>query len=374
MLKAYKYELFPNTTQRKELSSALGSCRYIYNLSLQKKVEAYKSGNSYSKYDLMKQLTILKKELKWLNEPCAQSLQQAIIDLDKAFINFFKHGAGFPKFKKKSNHQSFRIPVAVKIDFDKSKVQIPKVGYVPLNISRIFSGQVRQATVSKTPTKRYFISILVETGTSAPKLKPILNETSIGIDLGIKHFAVLSNGRKIDNPRNLVKSLKKLRIAQRSLARKKKGSKRREQQRIKVARIHERVTNQRKDFLHKLSTEITNQYDSICIENLNVSGMLKNGKLAKHISDASWGSFETMLKYKATWYGKNILQIGMFEPSSKMCSCGTINKELKLSQREWTCSSCGKTHDRDTLAANNIKEIGLRTPPSIRQREAIACA
>lgn len=374
MLRAYKYELFPTEDQKTQLNGAFGSCRFVYNLALETKIAAYQSGKNLTCFDLCKQLTELKKELDWLNAPPSHTLQQSLSNLDAAYTRFFKGKASFPKFKKKSNRQSFRIPIAVKVDFEKGLVKLPKYGNISLIISRAFEGTVRQATVSKTPTDRYYISILVETGKPVKELRPIKEETTVGIDLGIKHFATLSDGRKIENPRNLIKAQRKLRIAQRSLARKKKGSNRRDRQRIVVAKIHEKVTNQRKDFQHKLSTEIINQYDSVVIENLNVGGMVKNPKLSKHISDASWGTFETMLKYKAEWYGKNILQIGRFEPSSKMCSCGKINNELKLSNREWTCKSCNTTHDRDILAANNIKRFGLRTRPNIRQREALACA
>jgi putative transposase len=374
MYKAFKYELQPNENQKVQLNGAIGSCRLVYNLALETKNAAYQSGKIYSCFDLIKQLPELKRANPWLKETPANALQQAISNLDNAFTNFFKGRASFPKFKKKSGRQSFRIPKGIKIDFDNQMVKLPNFGKIKLSISRKFCGTIRQATVSKTPTNRYFISILVETGEPKAKLAPIKEETSIGIDLGIKHFATLSDGRKIDNPKNLIKAQKKLRIAQRSLSRKKKGSKRREKQRLIVAKIYEKVANQRKDFQHKLSTEIVNRYDTICIENLNIAGIIKNPKLAKNISDASWGSFETMLKYKADWYGKNILQIGRFEPSSKMCVCGVINNDLKISDRDWTCKSCNTTHDRDILAANNIKKFGLRTPPNIRQREALACA
>lgn len=374
MLRAYKYELFPSETQKAQLNGAFGSCRFVYNLALETKIAAYQSGKNLSCFDLSKQLTDLKKELAWLSDTPAQSLQQALSNLDSAYTNFFKGKASFPKFRKKSGRQSFRIPVAVNVDFEKGTVKLPKFGEVDLALSRKFEGTARQATVSKTPTNRYFVSILVENGKANLSLQPIKEATTVGIDLGIKHFAILSDGRKVENPRNLIKAQHRLGIAQRSLSRKKKGSNRREKQKLAVAKIHEKVVNQRKDFQQKLSTEIINRYDSVAIENLNVAGMVKNHCLAKHISDASWGTFVSMLEYKAEWYGKNILQIGRFEPSSKMCTCGKINNALKLSDRAWTCNSCGVTHDRDVLAANNIKNFGLRTRPSIRQREALACA
>jgi len=364
MLKSYKYSLRPTELQKHQLNGAFGSCRVIYNLALETKNIAYQSGKNLSCFDLIKQLPELKKEFVWLNEVPSQSLQQVISNLDNSFTNFFKGRASFPKFKKKDSKQSFRIPIAVKVDFDKWTVSLPKYGKFSFNRDRKFEGLVKQATVSRTTTGKYFISILVDTFKEKELLKPITENTTIGIDLGIKHFATLSDGTKIDNNRFLVQSLKDLRREQRSFARKKKGSNRRLKQKLVVATIHEKVTNQRKDFLHKLSAEIVNRYDSIAIENLNVAGMIKNPKLAKHIQDASWGTFETYLKYKADWKGKNILQIGRFEPSSKICSCGKINNELKLSQRTWTCKHCETTHDRDILASQNIKKFGLRTQPT----------
>jgi len=364
MLRAYKYELRPTNEQKSQLNGAFGSCRFVYNLALETKNTAYQSGKNLSCFDLIKQLPELKKAFLWLNDVPSQSLQQAISNLDNSFTNFFKGRARFPKFKKKDGKQSFRIPIAIKVDFDNWTVTLPKYGKVSFNRDRSFTGNVKQATVSKSTTGRYFISVLVDTTQSKKQLATISEGTTIGIDLGIKHFAILSDGTKIDNNRFLQQSLKKLRVAQRSFARKKKGSNRRLMQKKVVAKIYDKVTNQRKDFLHKLSTQIVNEYDSIAIENLNIAGMIKNRKLARHIADVSWGTFETFLKYKADWYGKNILQIGMFEPSSKMCSCGKVNNELNLSQRTWTCNSCNATHDRDILAAQNIKRFGLRTQPT----------
>jgi putative transposase len=359
MLRAYKYELEPTSEQKQQLNGAFGSCRAVYNLALETKNRAYQAGKNLTCFDLMKQLPDLKEEFVWLKDVPSQSLQQAISNLDNAFTNFFKGRASFPKFKKKDAKQSFRIPISVRVNFETNCVRLPKCGDVKFYNSREFEGEVKQATVSKTTTGRYFISILVEDKKELPIKKEIKESTTIGIDLGLKHFAILSDGTKIENPKFLVKAQKELKVQQRSLSRKKKGSKRREKQKLVVAKLYEKITNQRKDFLHKLSTQIVNEYDSVAIENLNVSGMIKNKNLAKHIEDVSWGTFESYLKYKADWYGKNILQIGRFEPSSKMCSCGKVNNQLKLSQREWVCVSCGTLHDRDILAANNIKKFGL---------------
>jgi putative transposase len=359
MLKAFKYELIPTQEQKHQLNGAFGACRIIYNLALETKNMSYKSGKTLSCFELMKQLPDLKEGFTWLKDVPSQALQQSIYNLENSFTNFFKSRTGFPKFKKKNAKQSFRIPVAVKVDFESWTVALPKYGKVKFHNSREFQGTVKQATVSKSTTGRYFISILVDTFQDNKELKPIKEETTIGIDLGIKHFAILSDGRKIENPKFLINSFKELRVAQRSLSRKNKGSNKRLIQKLKVARIYEKIRNQRSYFLHKLSTQIVNEYDSIAIENLNVSEMIKNRSLSKYIADANWGTFETYLKYKAAWQGKNILQIGRFEPSSKMCSCGKVNNDLKLSDREWTCKSCGTIHDRDILAANNIKKFGL---------------
>ena len=372
MFKAYRYELRPTELQKQQLNGAFGSCRFIYNLALETKISSYQRGKNVSCFDLMKQMTQLKKDLVWLSETPTASLQHSISHLDNAYTNFFKGRASFPKFKSKSDKQSFKIPTPIKVDFDSWTVTLPKYKEISFNRDRIFKGSVRNATVNKTKTGRYFISIIVDSDNNVHKPKAVKAKTTVGIDLGLKHFIVLSDGTKVDNPKFLNRSLKELRIAKRSLARKVKGSNRRAIQKIKVAIIHERVTNQRKDFLHKLSTEIVNQYDSIAIENLNVAGMVKNRCLSRSISDAGWGMFTGFLAYKAEWYGKNILEIGRFEPSSKMCSCGKINNELKLSDREWTCVHCGTKHDRDILAANNIKNFGLRAKPNKRQREAIA--
>jgi putative transposase len=359
MLKDYKYELIPTELQKIQLNGAFGSCRMIYNLALETKNTAYQAGKNLTCFDLMKQLPELKETFEWLKDVPSQSLQQAISNLDNSFTNFFKGRASFPKFKKKTSRQSFRMPIAIKVDFINCTVRLPKYGDVKFHNSREFVGEVKQATVSRTTTGRYFISILVDNKKELPVKKEIKESTTIGIDLGLKHFAIFSNGIKVENPKFLVSNLKRLRVEQRSLSRKKKGSNKREDQKLVVAKLHEKITNQRKDFLHKLSTQIVNEYDSIAIENLNVSGMIKNKNLAKHIADVSWGTFESFLKYKAEWYGKNILQIGRFEPSSKMCSCGKINNDLKLHHREWTCGHCNTTHDRDILAANNIKKFGL---------------
>jgi putative transposase len=358
MLKAYKYRLNPNNEQIILLNKHIGACRFIYNLALETKQIAY-VGNKHnlSCFELHSQLKDLKEELPWLKEVNSQSLQQAITNLDKAYTTFFKGQTSFPKFKKKSNGGSFNIPQNVKI-ID-CKLIIPKFtnkNGIDIVLHREIKGEVRQATISRTPTGKYFVSILCETG-EKNKVKPkIKEETTIGIDLGIKDFAITSNGDVFTNPKYLRKAQSKLKYIQRKYSKNKgKRTKR------KLAKLHEKITNKRKDFLHKVSTKLIRENQTICLENLNVSGMLKNHKLAQSISDVSWSTFVNMLEYKADWYGVNILKIGRFEPSSKTCSCcGYINNVLTLSDREWICVKCNTEHDRDINAAINIKNFSLR--------------
>jgi putative transposase len=369
MLRAYKYELNPTEDQRLALSKMMGCVRFVYNLALETKITAYSMGKNLSCFDLINQLPDLKKDLEWLRECPSQPLQQTISNLDTAYTNFFKKRAGFPKFKSKKNKQSVRFPSNIKVDFDNYTVDIPKIRLVKFFKDRHFKGEIKQATISKTSTFRYYISVLVETGKPVIKPKPIKEKTAVGIDFGVKTFAVLSDGTVFTNNHFFKTAQRTLRIEQRKLSRRyKKGAKEQsksyQKQRLLVAKLHEKIANKRHDYLHKISTSIIKKYDTICLEDLNIAGMLKNNKLSLAIAETSWSEFESMLKYKAEWYGKNILYIGRFEPSSKLCSnCGTINKELQLKDREWTCENCGTTHDRDSNAATNIKVMGLRTQP-----------
>jgi putative transposase len=356
ILKAYKYRLNPTLEQCVLIDRHIGACRFIYNLALETKQIAYASMSvNLSCFDLMRQLTQLKTECEWLKEINSQSLQQSITHLDTAYTNFFKGQGEFPKFKsKRKSSQSFNIPQSVSLKGNKLIIPKFKRG-IDIVLHREFEGKIKQATISKTPTGKYFVSILVETvDNSIPKTK-VNAQTTLGIDLGIKDFAITSNGEVFENPKLLKKSMSKLKFVQHKFSRN-KGKRTKH----KLALLHEKVANQRKDFLHKVSKKLIVENQTIALETLKVKNMVKNHNLAQSISDASWGTFVTMLEYKAEWYGVNIIRIGTFEPSSKMCTCGRINKELKLSDRVWTCQSCHTTHDRDILAANNIKKFALR--------------
>ena len=358
MIRAIKYELNPTNGQKQMLNQAFGNCRFVYNWALDKKIKAYQEDKkTLSCFDLMKELTSFKKKegFEWLNLSGSQQLQQSVSNLDKAFSNFFRAKKGFPKFKSKHNKQSFRIPQNVKINYEKYKLFIPKIGWVKFYKDKHIEGVIKFATVSKTPTNRYFVSITFET-----EQKRRYGKGAVGVDLGIKHLAITSDGEIFENQKYLKQNLKKLRAEQRSLQRKfKKGkeqSNNYRKQRLRVALLHEKISNQRKDYLHKLTTYLATTYETVCIEDLAVKNMVKNHNIALSINDCGWGMFRQMLEYKV----KDLRVIGRFSPSSKMCSCGEINKELKLSDRVWTCKACGVTHDRDELAANNIKKFGLR--------------
>lgn len=362
MLKTYKYRLYPNKEQSILLNKHFGCTRWLYNYALNKKVTTYTSEKKHlSRFDLQKNLPSLKKneETSWLAEVNSQSLQSTLKNLDAAFIRFFREKKGFPKFKsKKTNNFSFTVPQSIDVNFDIHKVSFPKFKEgINFIVDRKFLGEIRQATVKKMPSGKYFIFILVNTEGKIKKAPKPKIEKAIGIDLGIKDFLIMSDGTKINNPTFLKKSLKKIKREQRWLSRKQKGSKNREKQRIVVAKHYEHITNQRIDFLQKLSSKLVceNQATTFCLEDLSVKNMMKNHNLAQAISDVSWSKFIRFMSYKCEWYGKNMLFIGRFDPSSKMCShCGHINHELKLSDRVWICPKCGKKHDRDINAANNI--------------------
>jgi putative transposase len=376
--RAYKYRIYPTKQQEVLIAKHLGSCRFIYNYALAKKVKAYQvDGTNLSRFDIQADLPNMKKseEYCWLKEVNSLSLQASLANLDSAYTKFFREHKGFPRFKsKKDSKQSFSIPQNTRVDFENGRIFIPKFkGGIKTKFHRTFEGIVKSSTISRTATGKYFISILVEVNEPDVPMKPICENKAVGIDLGIKTFAVLSDGTEIPNPKHLKQSLDKVKKLQRSLSHKNKGSKNRDKARRKLALAHEQVTNRRNDFLHKVTSYLVNNYDTICLEDLNVKGMVKNHHLAQALEDIAIGTFNTLLEYKAKERGVNILRIGRFAPSSKMCTCGYINHNLTLAMREWVCPECGKVHDRDFLAANNIKRFAFRNINTVGTTEIHAC-
>ncbi len=359
---AYKYRIYPTCEQVSYLSQVFGSVRFVWN-------QLVKNFNSYDKNGPNRPMSekILKDDPQypWLNESISYALQQKRMDFEETKKQYFnkkrKVQLGRMSFKKRGGRDSFRIPGQAlgfnsAIDFEASTLKIPKMTPLKLIVDRKFSGEVKSATISKNPSGQYFASILVE-----EEIELMQNTgRSIGIDLGLTSLITLSDGTKVDNPRWFRESQAKLARAQKWLAKKVKGSKRREKQRIKVAKIYQKITNQRDWFLHNLSTWLVHNYDSICTENLRVKNMIKNHKIAKSIQDASWAKLIAMINYKSTWYGKSFVKVDTWFASSKICSCcGFKMSEMNLSVRSWTCPSCGVLHDRDINAAINIENQGL---------------
>jgi putative transposase len=364
MIRAYKYRIYPNKKQQELLVKHFGCVRFLYNWGLDKKNKSYQNtGKSPSCFDLIKELKNMKSEYEWLREVNSQSLQMAFRNLDNAFQRFFKKQSRYPKFKKKFRKQSCQFPQHSKVDFENNILYVAKFREgIKCKFHRKFDGKIRTVIISMTSSGKYFASITVENNEELPVKCSPERRNSIGVDLGIKHFATLSTSEKVDNPRHLKRSENKLRRKQRQLSKKKKGSSNRNKARKQLAKMHEKISNQRKDFLHKLSKRLIDENQAVCLEDLNVSGMIRNHKLAKCISDVGWRTFRTFLDYKSDWYGKHVLTIGRFDPSSKMCDqCGYINNKLLLKDRHWTCN-CGAKHDRDILAARNILNFAFCTP------------
>lgn len=362
MLRTIKYELNPTKAQKTLIRQSCGCCRKVYNVMLDRKISAYKEdGTSLSKYELINQLVELKKELPFLKDAPSQALQQAIFNLDTAYANFFRKG-GFPKFKKKGVKDSFRIPVACIFNFVDWTVKTAKIGTIRVykGHNKPISGKIKSYTISCTSTDRYYISVLYET-MDKPKLN---NNKSVGIDVGIKDFAILSDGKVFESQKYLKSNLKKLRVMQRTVSRRYQRNKKKEEQSNnwnkvvrQVVKLQEHIAFQRYDYLHKVSTWIAENYSTVCVETLNVKGMMKNHHLAQAISDCGWGMFINMLEYKCD----NLVKIDKWFASSQTCSeCGYVNTATKnLAIREWICPECGTIHNRDLNAAKNIEREGL---------------
>ena len=362
--KAFRFRLLPTAEQSVLLAKHFGCVRLVYNHFLQEKQEHYlKNGKTLNFNNCNHMLVELKQQedRKWLSEVNAQSLVGSLMHLETAYGNFFKKLTAFPKYKKKGNHESFHCCQHVKVKNNLVQIIKFKEG-IKFCKHREIKGKIKSATISRVPSGKYFVSFLCE----IPKHQPLPKTgKSIGIDLGLKDFLITSEGRRFTNPKFYVNNQKELARTQKHFSRKQTGSKRREKQRLKVARIHEKITNSRNDMQHKVALNLIKDYDLIALETLNVKGMVKNHKLAKAIQDVSWYSFIAKLKYKANWYGKEVYQNERFFPSSKTCSCcGHIKEKLALEERSWTCAKCNTKHDRDVNAAKNLLQRALTVKSS----------
>ena len=364
MLRAYKYRIYPNKEQETQIAKTFGCCRFVYNQTLVYRKERYeKEKKSVSKTDCNNYCNReLKKEYEWLKEVDKFALTNAIYNMDSAYQKFFKEHTGYPKFKSKhDNHKSYTTNFTngnIAVDFEGKKVKLPKIKEVKAKLHRNFCGLIKSATVSQVPSGKYYVSILVET-----EHKELSHtKRKIGLDLGIKDLCITSDGRKYENRNTIKKYEKKLTRLQRQLAHKEKRSKNYYKTKKKIALCHEKITNTRKDCIHKISHEIISENQVIVSENLQIKNMVKNHHLSKSISDVSWYELTRQLEYKAKWNGREYIKIDTFYASSQLCSvCGYKNTDTKdLSVREWICPNCKAIHDRDINAAKNILAEGLR--------------
>lgn len=369
--RAYKYRIYPNKEQEVLLCKTFGCVRWIWNSN----VNIFNKFSKFGPNLKEKTSTEIKQNLEWMSEVSASALQQKERDFEQFKKQYFsksrKKKIGRPQFKKKHSRQSFRLPnQKFEIDLSNHTIRLEKIGWIPVTLDRYIPKDSKQlsVTVSRDPSNKYFVSVLVEEEIK-PKSKP--TGKSVGVDLGLKHFLTLSSGKKVENPRWFRENQTKLARMQRRLSKKKKGSGRFVKCKLRVARLHGKIANQRKWFHHNIANELVKTYDFIGIEDLNIDGLKRNRKMAKSFSDAAFGGFANILKYKSSWNGGIVQEVNRFFPSSKKCStvgCNYIYKDLTLDEREWTCPECGVTHDRDINASTNIEVEALNTA------QGVACA
>lgn len=358
MLNVTRIRLYPTEQQAKALVVQFGCARWAWNEALAKSQELYReTGKGLNYHAMAVRLPKLKQEHEWLKDADSQALQQSLQNLSRAFENFFAKRGRYPRFKTKHGRQSIQYPQRVKIEG--SRIYLPKIGWTRCIVHREIVGKIKTVTVSRNACGQFHAAILTDDGIELPPVST--DGKAIGVDVGLAHIAITSDGSKFGNPRHLRKAERNLKRKQRSLSRKKKGSNRRNKARQLVARAHERVACARKDYLHKLSRRIVNENQVIAVEDLHVKGMLKNHKLARAVSDVGWGMLVNFLEYKAARAGKAFVKCERWFPSSKACSnCGSISETMPLDVRSWTCSHCWTLHDRDVNAAKNIRDEGLR--------------
>jgi putative transposase len=359
MLNATKIRIYPNAAQADKLAKAFGCARWYWNNSLAETQKTYQeTGKGLGQYALNARLPSLKKEFEWLGETHSQVLQSVSLHMSRAFVNFFERRARYPNYKNKNQKQSIQYPQCVKL-VDGCKVFLPKIGHIKAVIHREILGDIKTVTISKEPNGHYYAAILTDVHIDMPEVS--MQGKILGIDVGITHLAVTSDGSKFTNPKHVLKAQKNLAKKQQKLARKTKGSNTRLKAKILVARAHARAANARKDYLHKLSKRLVDENQVIAVEDLHVKGMMKNHNLSKAIGDAGWGSFTHMLKYKTAKAGKGYIEVNRFFASSKTCSCCLhAQASMPLQIRSWVCDGCGVRHDRDINAAQNIRNEAQR--------------